>query len=80
MGWFTYNNETDKEEDGELENISTELKQNLAELECEEQIMQDKEDFERIRNSTMNVLRAKHVDEIANRVQVEQTRELQADI
>ncbi|MDH3766577.1 MAG: hypothetical protein OER82_12330 [Nitrosopumilus sp.] len=56
------------------------MRQNLAKLECEEEIMQDKEDFGRIRNSMMNVLRAKHGDEIANRVQVEQTRELQVDI
>jgi len=80
MGWFTHNNETDKEEDREYENRSTNLRQNIAELECEEEIMQDKEDFGRIRNSMMNVLRAKHGDEIANRVQVEQTRELQVDI
>jgi len=80
MGWFTHNNETNKEENGELENISTELKQNLAELECEEEIMQDKEDFGRVRTNMMRVLRAKHGDEIANRVQVEQTRELQVDI
>ncbi|MDH3856194.1 MAG: hypothetical protein OES27_08760 [Nitrosopumilus sp.] len=45
MGWFTYTNETNEEDDGELKNISPKLEQNLAELECEEEIMQDKEDF-----------------------------------
>ena len=80
MGLFTRNNETNEEEDGELENASSKLEQNLAELECEEEIIQDKEDFGRVRNSMMNVLRAKQGDEIANRVQVEQTRELQVDI
>jgi len=29
MGWFTHNNEINKEEDRELENISEELKQTL---------------------------------------------------
>jgi len=80
MGWFTHNNEINEEKDGECENMSPKLEQNLAELECEEEIMQDKEDFGRVRINMMRVLRAKHGDEIANRVQVEQTRELQVDI
>lgn len=67
MGWFTHNNETNKEEDGELENLSPKLKQNLAELECEEEIMQDKEDFGRVRTNMMKVLRSKHGESIANR-------------
>jgi len=45
MGWLSHNNDRNKEEDGELESFSTELKQNLAELECEKEIMQDKDDF-----------------------------------
>jgi beta-lactamase regulating signal transducer with metallopeptidase domain len=40
----------------------------LAELECEEAIIQDKKEYRRVRNSMMKVLRAKHNDEIANRV------------
>ena len=43
------------------------MKQSLAELECEEAIIQDKERFGRVRKSMMNVLRAKHGNEIANR-------------
>jgi len=67
MRWFTRNDETNEEETGELENYSTELKQNLSELECEEAIIQDKERFGRVRKNMMNMLRAKHGDEIANR-------------
>jgi len=58
---------TNQEEDGELEIIPTKLKQSLAELECEEAIIEDKERFGRVRKSMMNVLRAKYSDEIANR-------------
>ena len=43
------------------------MKQSLAELECEEAIIEDKERFGRVRKSMMNVLRAKYSDEIANR-------------
>jgi len=67
MGLFWQNNERNEEDYGELENISTELKQNLGELECEEAIIQDKEKFGRVRKSMMNMLRSKHGDEIANR-------------
>lgn len=67
MGWFWPNNEINEKEDGELENISEELKQNLGELECEEEIMQDKEDFGRVRTNLMKVLRAKYGPNIANR-------------
>jgi len=50
-----------QEENGKLKNC-------LAELECEEAIIEDKNQFGRVRNSMMKVLRAKHSDEIANRV------------
>jgi len=68
MGLFWKNKETIEDTDGEFENISVELKQNLAELECEEAIMEDKEEFGRVRNSLMKVLRAKHGHVIADRV------------
>jgi len=67
MGLFWGNDETEQEEDGELENMSAKLKQNLSELECEEAIIKDKERFGRARKSMMNVLRVKYSDEIANR-------------
>ena len=67
MGLFSLNDETNKEEYGELENMSRLLKQNLGELECEEEIMHDKEDFGRVRTNKMKVLRAKHGDDVANR-------------
>ena len=67
MGWFTRNNETNQDEYGELENYSTELKKNLAELECEEAIIKDKERYGRVRNSVMKVLRAKNGNDVANR-------------
>ena len=67
MGWFTPNTETIEENYGELENMSTKLRQNLGELECEEAIIQDKERFGRVRKSMMNMLRAKHGDDLANR-------------
>jgi len=67
MRWFTHNYDTNKEENGELENISEELKQNLGELDCEEEIMQDKEDFGRVRTNLMKVLRAKYGRNNANR-------------
>lgn len=44
-----------------------ELKNSLAELECEEAIINDKKEFGRVRNSMMKVLRAKHGNDIANR-------------
>lgn len=67
MEWFIHNNEINKEEGGELENMSPKLQQNLAELECEEEIMQDKEDFGRVRTNMMKVLRSKHGEIVANR-------------
>ena len=60
MRRFWDNNSTIQEDNGEL-------RKSLAELECEEAIMKDKERFGRVRKSMMNVLRAKHTDEIANR-------------
>ena len=57
MGLFTRNNST----------INGESEKYLAELECEEAIIKDKEEFGRVRNSMMRVLRAKHSEEIANR-------------
>ena len=54
MRKFWQNNTTIKEEDGELENYSTKMKQSLAELECEEAIIEDKERFGRARKSMMN--------------------------
>ena len=60
MRRFWHENNTIKEEKGEL-------KKNLAELECEEAIIEDKNQFGRVRNSMMRVLRAKYGDEMANR-------------
>jgi len=67
MGLFWKNTEINKEVDGELENYSTKVRQNLAELRCEEAIIEDKEEFGRARTNMMKVLRAKYGDEIANR-------------
>jgi len=67
MGWFTPNDETNEEEDGEIENMSWKLKQKLGDLECEETIIEDKERFGRVRSSMMEYLRAKHGSDIANR-------------
>ena len=67
MGWFTQNDETEQEEDGELRKMSAKMKQKLGNLECEEAILKDKERFGRVRSSMMEYLRAKHSDEIANR-------------
>jgi len=67
MRLFWHNYKTNQEEDGELDNYSRKMKQSLAELECEEAIIQDKERFGRARKSMMNVLRAQHGNEIANR-------------
>lgn len=60
MGLFKQNSKTIQEE-------NRELKKSLAELECEEAIIKDKQEFGRVRNSMMRVLRAKHSDEISNR-------------
>lgn len=67
MGLFKQNSETIQEETRELKNQSTKLQQSLAELDCENTIINEKEQFGRVRNSMMRVLRAKHGDEIANR-------------
>jgi len=67
MRRFWHDNTTIQEEDGETENYSTKLKQSLAELDCEEEIINDKLRFGRVRKSMMNVLRAKYGDETANR-------------
>ena len=67
MRKFWQNNDTNQEDNGELENYSKKIKQSLAELECEESIIGDKKEFGRVRKSLMNMLRAKHGDEIANR-------------
>ncbi len=67
MGLFWQNNETNEEDYGELEIHSAKLRQSLAELQCEEAIIDDKKEFGRVRKSMMNVLRAKYSDEIANR-------------
>ena len=67
MRKFWHNYKINQDKDGEIENHSTKLRQSLAELECEEAIMEDKKEFGRVRKSMMNVLRAKNTDEIANR-------------
>ena len=64
---FWHNYETNQEDNGELELHSVKMRQSLAELECEEAIMEDKKEFGRARKSMMNVLRAKYSDDIANR-------------
>jgi len=67
MGWFTQNNETEEEEDGEIRKMSWKLKQKLGDLECEEAILKDKERFGRVRTSLMEYLRAKNGNKSANR-------------
>lgn len=67
MGLFWQNNDTQQEEDGELENRSSEIKQKLGNLECEEAILKDKERFGRVRASLMEYLRAKNGNQSANR-------------
>jgi len=67
MRLFWHNYEVNQEDNGEIESMPTKMKQSLAELECEEAIIEDKERFGRVRKSMMNVLRAKYSDEIANR-------------
>ena len=67
MRKFWHNYEINQEDNGEIESMSTKMKQSLAELECEEAIIKDKERFGRARKSMMNVLRAKYTDEIVNR-------------
>ena len=60
MRRFWQNNTTNQEDNGELKN-------SLAELECEEAIIEDKKEFRRVRKSMMSVLRVKYTDGIANR-------------
>ncbi len=67
MGLFWQNNGTIQEDNGESERHSLKLKQSLAELDCEETIINDKLRFGRVRKSMMNVLRAKYTDDVANR-------------
>jgi len=67
MGWFTQNTEINQEEYGELENMTTEMRQKLGDLECEEAILKDKERFGRVRASLMGYLRAKHGRNSADR-------------
>jgi len=67
MRGFWNNTETIEENDGESEIMLWKMKQKLGELECEEAIIKDKERFGRVRKSMMNLLRAKHGDDIANR-------------
>ena len=67
MGLFWKNIEINKEDDGELENYSMKVRQSMAELECEEAIIKDKQRFGRVRMNMMKVLRAEHGNDIANR-------------
>lgn len=74
MRKFWQNNGVLQEENRELESQltkiqqkPTKLEQSLAELECEETIIKDKQEFGRVRNSMMRVLRAKYGNDIANR-------------
>jgi hypothetical protein len=57
---FWQNNTTNQEDNGKLQN-------SLAELYCEDAIIEDKKEFGRVRKSMMNVLRAKYSDDVANR-------------
>ena len=49
MRKFWHNYEINQEDNGEIESMSTKMKQSLAELECEEAIIEDKERFGRAR-------------------------------
>jgi len=79
MRKFWHNYETNQDDDGELENYSTKMRQSLAELECEEAIIEDKKEFGRARKNMMNVLRAKYTDEIANRALSRVNKRLQGN-
>ena len=78
MSLFWNNDKINKENNGELENYSTKLRQSLAELECEEAIIGDKEEFGRVRTNMMRVLRAKHGDDVANRALSRINKRIQA--
>jgi len=67
MGLFWGNDETEQEDDGELRNMTIEMRQKLGDLECEEAILKDKERFGRVRASLMQYLRAKNGNQSANR-------------
>ena len=67
MGLFSHNDGVNEEESGELRKISAELTKTLGELRCEEAIIKDKERFGRVRMIMMNVLRAEHGEDVANR-------------
>jgi len=69
MGLFWGNDEINEEEYGEIENHSTKMKQSLAELECEEAIIKDKERFGRVRMIMMKSLIAEHGEDVARRAQ-----------
>jgi len=79
MRLFWHNNDTIQEDNGELEIHSAKLRQSLAELECEEAIIDDKKEFGRVRKSMMNVLRAKYTDEVANRALSRVNKRLQGN-
>ncbi|PBO85123.1 MAG: hypothetical protein COA77_06010 [Thaumarchaeota archaeon] len=68
-----------QEEDGELQNEPTKLQQSLAELECEEAIIEDKERFGRARKSMMKVLRIKYSEDVANRALSRVNKRVQKD-
>jgi len=67
MGLFTWNTETEQEEDGEIRNMTAEMRVKLGDLECEEAIIKDKDRFGRVRASLMGYLRAKHGYNTADR-------------
>ncbi len=67
MGWFTPKDSEQQEEDGEIRNMTVEMRQKLGDLECEEAILKDKERFGRVRASLMGFLRAKHGRNSADR-------------
>jgi len=67
MGLFWENTETQQEEDGELEKMTSKMREKLGDLECEEAILKDKERFGRVRTSLMQYLRAKHDRNCADR-------------
>ena len=67
MRRFWQNNNTIQEENGELWNKSTKLQQSLAELDCEDAIINDKQTHGRVRTTMMRILRAKYGQEIADR-------------
>ena len=69
MRLFWQNNNLIQENDGELKNISTKMKQSLAELECEEAIIEDKERFGRVRKSMMKYLIVEYGEDVARRAQ-----------